>query len=144
VEEPSPGRVNNGTQIRVPFASVEDAIARRGEGDSLQFFDDLVATHPTQTAVELAKFVLRSLGVQESAQKSGGVRTRYGNDVQAIAARVREAHKRAAGPPRTSGSSDSVGRAEAWAAEVEAVARRDPAYLAALIRVLQQSGHLGE
>jgi hypothetical protein len=79
----------------MPFTSVEDAIARRGESDGIQYFDDLVATHPAKSATDLAKFVLRSLGVAESAQKANGVRTRYGNDVQAIAARVREARKRA-------------------------------------------------
>jgi hypothetical protein len=135
-------RSGSNRHVVVPFASVEEAIARRGEGKGLQFYDDLVATHPGATATELAKFVLSSLGVGESAQKSSGVRTRYGNDVQAIAARVREARKRAAGPGGALEPSDGVDAPQAWAARVEAVARRDPAYLAALIRVLRQSGHL--
>jgi hypothetical protein len=136
------GQSGTSGHVRVPFASVEDAIARRGEDGGMAFFDDLVASRPSETATDLAKLVLRSLGVEESAQKARGVRTRYGNDVQAIAARVREARKRAAGPRCTSGNDESDGRGQAWAAEVQAVVSRDPTYLTALIKVLQQSGHL--
>lgn len=142
------GQGGNNRQVKVPFASVEDAITRRGEERGLDFYDELVAARPSETAVELAKFVLRSLGVEESVQtitvNGAKVRTRYGNDVQAIAARVREAGKRAGRPSsRASASSGNVDHAQAWAVEVEAMVNRDPAYLAALLKVLERSGHLG-
>jgi hypothetical protein len=135
-------RIGDGRPLQIPFASVEDAIARQGDNKVGQFYDDLVATYPHATATDLAKYVLKSLGTAESVQKSGGVRTRYGNDVQAIAARVREARKRAGVPSQASKPRTGVDQAQAWATEVEAVARRQPDYLTALLQVLRQSGHL--
>lgn len=66
--------------VPVPFVSVEDAIARKGdphgESEANLFYDDLVAAHSHATATDLAKSVLRSLGVAEAQQTSNGVRTR--------------------------------------------------------------------
>ena len=134
------GPGNYSKEVRVPFANVEEAIARKGDGDGISFYDNLVAARPAASATDLAKFVLGSLGVEESTQKSGGVRTRYGNDVQSIAARVRNARQRAAA--NVSGPQAATPNPQSWAAEVEATAIKNPAYMAALIQVLRESGHL--
>jgi hypothetical protein len=137
----SEGQDKRAGRVAVPFASVEDAIARRedGGGRRLNFYDDLVAAHHSETAVELAKLVLTALGVEESVQKKNGVRTRYGNDVQAVAARVREARKRAGqgGAPAA-----PSGDRRRWAAEVTAIAQRDPASRDALVQALSDAGLL--